>query len=453
MKILLINSNGEYRRIESNKGAEAVIISTCKILRCFFTNVEFITTIQISEDLSKRLDCKVIKNKLFSLKTYSLFTSFKSTIDLMRCIIWKFLKNHLRTNLNFLVNNSKLKEFSTSDLIIHLGMDLYSDDFGMRVIIEHSKDILMALILGKPIVMWAESIGPFRTRLSRFVARYILNEVSLITLRENVSKKHLDQLGVVRTPTYLTADPAFLLDPVPDQKIKEIFQTYGLIDKTEYLLGVSLAYLGGEAKRAKSMSILGVLSKTIAYIFPEKICRLILEKGKKTEVYSTKKQKYINLMASIIDWIVEELGANVVLIPHEEPLIGREIHEEVFGQVKRKDKVILLPYNLKTQEIKGIIGQCKAFVGGKMHANIASLSQCVPTVGLAYSYKFWGIMALFKQESYVSKSIDFEDVIEKLKDVWTHRDIITIDLRNKQDKIKNLATLNGKIVKDFWKAM
>jgi colanic acid/amylovoran biosynthesis protein len=42
-------------------------------------------------------------------------------------------------------------------------------------------------------------------------------------------------------------------------------------------------------------------------------------------------------------------------------------------------------------EIKGIIGQCDFFVGSRMHACIAALSQGIPTVGVAYSRKFAGV--------------------------------------------------------------
>jgi polysaccharide pyruvyl transferase WcaK-like protein len=34
---------------------------------------------------------------------------------------------------------------------------------------------------------------------------------------------------------------------------------------------------------------------------------------------------------------------------------------------------------------------CDFFVGSRMHACIAALSQCIPTVGIAYSKKFSGV--------------------------------------------------------------
>ena len=41
--------------------------------------------------------------------------------------------------------------------------------------------------------------------------------------------------------------------------------------------------------------------------------------------------------------------------------------------------------------VKGIIGLCSFFIGSRMHACIAALSQGIPTVAVAYSKKFMGV--------------------------------------------------------------
>src|SRR3546814_6132631 len=47
---------------------------------------------------------------------------------------------------------------------------------------------------------------------------------------------------------------------------------------------------------------------------------------------------------------------------------------------------------LSASDYKGIIGLCEALVGARTHATIASMSQGLPTVSVAYSRKAWGIM-------------------------------------------------------------
>jgi polysaccharide pyruvyl transferase WcaK-like protein len=43
-------------------------------------------------------------------------------------------------------------------------------------------------------------------------------------------------------------------------------------------------------------------------------------------------------------------------------------------------------------EIKYVIGRCEFFIGSRMHACIAAVSQSVPAVSIAYSRKFIGVM-------------------------------------------------------------
>ena len=49
---------------------------------------------------------------------------------------------------------------------------------------------------------------------------------------------------------------------------------------------------------------------------------------------------------------------------------------------------------------------CDVFVGGRMHANIAALSQETPTVAVSYSHKFRGIMSELGQSAYVTELLD-----------------------------------------------
>ena len=47
------------------------------------------------------------------------------------------------------------------------------------------------------------------------IAKFLLKRMALITLRERISKQHLEELGITNVPIYLTADSAFLLEPAP----------------------------------------------------------------------------------------------------------------------------------------------------------------------------------------------------------------------------------------------
>lgn len=456
-RILIINCDGEHRTIEANKGAEMVIISTIETLRACFPQTEFVTTIQLSERLSQDLDCKVIKNKIYSTTTYSLSSSVKSFVDLVRCLSWRAVRKYARLNLKALVNNKKLREYSSADVIIHLGMDLYSDDFGLRTIIEHSKDLLLGVMLGKPVVMWAESIGPFKSRVTRWLAKFTLNRVSLITVREEISNQHLEEVAVNKPPIYITADPAFLTDPAPEGCVQTILEEEDLSDSKRPLIGMCLTYLPSRVvRKSRKFTFMESLYRTLQYTLPEGLFKVIVKVASQTRFYSPaaiKQNSYIKSMAQVADYLVERLNATIVLMPHIQGtgllVTERAIHEEVWQQTNHKDNIRLVAYEYTAQEIKGIIGQCELFIGGKMHSNIAALSQCIPTVGLAYSYKFEGIMEMLGQENYVCSNITFEEVISKVIDAWNRKEEIRTELGARLKDVRALSTLNARLVKDF----
>lgn len=439
-KFLLVNPDGEYKKIEVNKGAEAVIITTVDILKKYFTNAEFTTTMQLSEKLSNKTNCKIIKNRMFTSRTYSLLTITKSSLDVLRVALYILTLK----KLHILINNKKLNEYVKSDIVVHPGMDLYSDDFGTITVLEHTKDILIAILLNKPIIIWAESIGPFRKFSTKYIAKFALNRVSLITVRENIAKQYLEELGINKVPIYVTADPAFLLEPKLTKNVQDILGNNG----AKYV-GVSLAYLAGNAKKTKTIKILSFTAKTLSLILPERILKFLLENGKASKSYSSSKLKYISMMTSLIDNIIEEHNVKILLIPHEEPKVGKEIHEEIKESSKYKENIILIPYNLDSQEIKSLIDNCEIFIGGKMHANIAALSQNIPTLGISYSYKFQGIMGLLGQERYVSNNVTYEDINSKFNLLWNEKNNIKNELSIKTLQIKNKSNLNGKLVEEY----
>jgi len=72
------------------------------------------------------------------------------------------------------VSNRLLKVYVDADIIIDLSMDHYSDDFGIVAVDEQSKDMLTGLFLKKPVIIWAQSIGPFREKLTKWLVNILL---------------------------------------------------------------------------------------------------------------------------------------------------------------------------------------------------------------------------------------------------------------------------------------
>jgi len=446
---MLTNPDGEHKLMESNKGAEAVFISTIDILKLFFPGAIIRTTIQGTDSLLRKCGCESLKNPTFSVKTFSPFGSFKSSVNFILAFAWGTIYSYLNLDLKFLRCPKKLRYYYESDLFIHIGMDLYSDDFGVRTIIEHSKDILIGVFLRKPVVLWAESIGPFRSTITRYLAGYTLNRVSLITVREEISKKYLDEIGVFDVPIYTTADPAFLLKPCDPERVNFLLQELGIVED-ESIVGMSFSqsFLAGGVQKTKKLRMINIISGFLQYVLPEGLYFRLLTKGRKSQEYTRSYAHYVEELASVADYLIDQYNVKIILVPHiVHPIIGEEqFHRDILKSTKRRDRIFLVEDNINAAERKGLIGRCDIFIGGRMHANIAAISQGIPSIGLAYSYKFKGIMALVGQESYILDKISSPEIIKKVDLLWYNKDSIRLEILSKIENVRKLALKNGEHV-------
>lgn len=352
--------------------------------------------------------------------------SFSTLFLLSRCALWAMLhKFGLNANRSFC--GKRLQEYYDADIVLNTGGDVLTEDYGFPF--SYFVNLLFAILLDKPVIICAESIGPFKKGWKLHTVRYVLNRVKLITLREERSLRHLQEIGVNKPPIYVTADVAFLLEPASDQRIKEILTKEGIREYTS-LIGISV-------------------SKIVSnYGFPELKSR------------KDKYNEYVKLMSRVIDHLVDTLNTTIVLVPH---VIGpgannddRIVADDICELIKNKDKIVSIKEEYTPEELKGIIGQCDLFIGARMHATIASTSMLVPTVAIAYSDKTHGILGkMLGYEAYVLdiRDLNYDKLISKINDAWENRDAIKTDLAMKIPEIKEKAVLNGKLIKEVVDAL
>lgn len=68
--------------------------------------------------------------------------------------------------------------------------------------------------LKKPLFVYAIGVGPLKTRLGRALTRWALKHADVITVRDEASRKLLQEIGLTEGEIHVTADPAFLLKPL-----------------------------------------------------------------------------------------------------------------------------------------------------------------------------------------------------------------------------------------------
>jgi len=408
IKILLIGGT-----LSKNRGTAAIVIGAVRALQEVIPNSHF-TLLSPFPELDHKKGVAYGLNVIgFNIKT----KAFLSLIS--RSIFWNIL-HRLGIAANALINEDTLKKYFYSDIIIDLSGDGFSDDYGIKASVFSCWNILLSKILEKPIVIYAQSIGPFKYWLTRFLSVFCLNKVDLLIVRENITKNYLKNIGVYQK-IYLAADPAFLLEAASPDRICDILRKENVDRNKQPIVGFSVSQHLYEIDNSKSPRI----------------------------------NRYVLIMARIIDYIITTFNAQILLIPHvtntENTIDDRFVGEKIFEHIQFKKNIILINNEYTSEELKGIISQCNVFIGARMHANIAAVSMCVPTLAIAYSHKTYGIMKLLNMEKYIVdfKTMTFEEFIQIFNEIWHNQNVIRTSLEFNIKKIKEKAKSSAFLVNEL----
>ncbi len=408
-KILFINTNCSW-----NKGSAAQVISASEILKKYIPNASF-TLIsycpEIDEMHSKKYNINIIghfgENRVNFRRMILLF-SYHLSMALFCSILYRLLQK-FKLEISYLSNNKYIYSYNHADIIIDLSGDSFSDIKTISIV--NSLGILIGIVLKKPIVFFSQSIGPFN-KWNLPITRFCLNKASLVIVREEITKKYLENIVNINSPIHLTADCAFIL---PYENIDKTMIDKTVINKRPFV-GISVNALTDDQK--------GI---------------------------------YVNIMAQLIDYIAEKFDALIIFVPHVVSPIrdgkwdDRTTGEKIYNLSGHKDNIVLIGDDHSPEKLKGIIKLCDIFIGGRMHANIAALSCCIPTIAISWSHKYYGIMRTLGQEEYVcdSETMNLEELKSKVDVLLANKDHIHKELESRIEQQKELAFFSGKLVSDL----
>lgn len=287
----------------------------------------------------------------------------RATWQLVRLGVWRFTGRRFQR----LIGDKNLYSFRSADLIVDLSGDMLTEDYGPHVAYSHFVPLLTALLLGRPLVVMAQSIGPFR--LTRPLAKAVLRNATLITVRDPVSRQYLSDLGL--DPPEVTADLAFALAAGPDDRALAQWEALEL-GEGRPVLGVSVSDLVATHHRRAGGG------------------------------------DFFAEMASALDAFANRHRAAIVFFPHVTgPSRGKDdrLAAAKVRALMTKDSRAFVA-DLAPAEIKALISRCDWFLGCRMHANIAALSSRVPAGAIAYSHKTHGIMEQLGLAEFVLDASD-----------------------------------------------
>lgn len=300
-----------------------------------------------------------------------------------------------------------IKRIREYDLLLMGGGSLLQDATSPRSVLYYLGIVLTAKLFGKPVVFYAQGVGPIRQAFSKQLIKLIVNRVDVITVRDYESGEDLKQFGVTKVPIIVTADPAVT---IPAESID-------LSRGREILRDLQIP-----------------LSKTLAI-----------------SVRSWKKEKHFKqVLAEVADHYAAQ-GWNVLFLPMQYPadLIPSK---EIIGQMNHDATLIDKPLSFK--EIMSVLGNMDIVLGMRLHSIILAAVMNVPFVGISYDPKIERFIERLEMYSAGHiQEIKPETVIAYLDDTLAHRDLVKERLAKKMDTIISQAEESSKLTLELLQSM
>ena len=313
--------------------------------------------------------------------------------------------------------NSRLNDLNNCDFVFAInGGDSFSDIYGLRRFIEGRIPIIITMLLKKQFILLPQTYGPYNSRIANFIAKWILKSSSAAYSRDHDSIPLINELlgeNQNNVSIGFCPDVAFTLP----SSFPATFTIYPPTDKFggEEWIGINingLLFHGGYT----GTNMFGLLFD------------------------------YKDFILKLIDKLLEETTTTrIALIPHTYGEKGNvnsdpEASRQVFATLKDKykDRLHIVTGEYKESEIKAIIGRCNFFIGSRMHACIAAISQSIPTAAVSYSKKFYGVFGSVGLEAMVvdARFLNADEAIDHIFRIYQNRNMEKTTIKKKIDSVK-----------------
>lgn len=309
-----------------------------------------------------------------------------------------------------------MRRYAAADLVVAAGGGyLYTTSIvhGNVMLLIHLHSFLLATLLGKPVYLYAQSVGPFAASFQARLVRAALARVRLVEVREEVSRRLVEGWRLP-VPVHEAADAAFLLP----------------------------------ADVGDAPSLPGPAAALRVGITVRRWLRDPVEQS-----------RYQTEVAGFVDRLIDGHDAEVVFVPqvtceaeHDD---DRRVAREVASRVRRADRVRLIEEEMPAAAVKALCGSADLFVGTRMHSNIFALSQAVPVVAVSYQPKTEGIMAQAGLSDLVVpiREATADRLLALVERALARDGEIRGDLRRRLPELEASAALAGRLIAEDFQAL
>ncbi len=401
-----------------NKGDAAIVIGMVKALKKYVPDAD-ITILSSTPEIDRE---KYQKYKVRVLRNLLILPPEDSSPKLVKGakLLLKMLKFSLWSKLRFPLNRAEREianAYADASIVVACGGGLLGGHHVGSLL--HVYGTYFAKLLGKPTIIYGQSIEPFKSKIISLPTQFMLNRVDLITVREEFSLDYLKALAI-RPKTILTADASFLVKSIPTDKSMKLLAEEGVRQSQRPLIGITVR----------------------EWDFPG------------TSDASFRFANYVQVIKETAEWLISNKKAKILFFPqviYPPKDDDTTVSHEIASRIGQKRNVSVLTKDYSPQELKGAIGQMDLFIGTRMHSNIFSLSMGVPTIAISYQKKTDGIMKMLGMADYVLDIADlrFDGITSVIDKAWANRSEIKQQLKKKLPEVESLAWYNAELVKEL----
>lgn len=289
------------------------------------------------------------------------------------------------------------------DLLISGGGSLLQDVTSSRNVLYYLGIVQLAKLLGKKVCFYAQGVGPITRKMSREVIKRVVNQVDLITVRDEDSKKLLLALGVTKPEILVKADAVLGL------YAREMDRQQG----REYLVKNEVQ-LGEGAPPIVGISV------------------------REWHQY----QGYKKAVAAVGDALVRQ-GYQVVFLPFHFPddiAPSREIAKMM------EEPAVVIRDELGVVDMLGCLSALHLLIGMRLHSLIMAAVMGVPVVGISYDPKVDAFMKSVGQPvAGRVETLDAGVLASEVNRVLAHREEVLAQLAEALGALRVEARDTGRL--------
>jgi len=304
-----------------------------------------------------------------------------------------------------------------ADLLISGGGGLIQDSTSRRSALYYLGIIGLAKAMGVPTYLYAQGVGPVRTRTVRAAARAVLPGVVGAGVRDEDSARALVRLGVPGDRVTVTADAAFALPPVTAEqaeRAEEALHAAGISEVGENEVRIGLVWRPPASAGSRSTG------------------------GRVAD----RDEGLARAVASTVGTWAEEVNGRLIVLPMH-PVYDMAQSEMVANQASlggSRAVVINEPGDFRM--VRSIISRLDILLSVRFHGLLFAVGAGVPCVGVAYDPKVRALAQAFGFEA-LPLTVEEDDVRKALSRAWARRDELRRTFLQMSDELRQRALEEG----------